>query len=90
MDTGRRESERPVSPRLGKDELKNMAKKDRPRSYESDSYRQWRILCSGIIPVNEKDVTVALAIYMSELELISEALGNSGSVGALNVITSQA
>jgi hypothetical protein len=71
-ERGRLESERPVSPKLGKDELKNMAKYDRPRSYGNDSYRQWRVLCSGIIPVNEKDVMVALAIYMSELELCAE------------------
>ena len=79
-ETGRLEAGHPVRPRLGRDELKNMTKRERPRSYESDSYRQLRLLCSGIIPVDERDLMVALVIYMSHIELVGEELGGTSMV----------
>jgi len=77
-EAGKPMSRPTVSTRLSNEELRNLAKDERPRSYESDSYRQLRLLCSGIIPVDERDVMVALVIYMSTIELVGEALGNSG------------
>lgn len=76
-ETGRIESGNTASARLSKDELRNLAKDERPRSYENDPYRQWRLICSGIIPVDKRDVMVALVMYMSELELVAEVLGSS-------------
>jgi len=76
-ETGRIETGNTASTRLSKDGLRNLAKDERPRSYENDSYRQLRLLCSGIIPVDERDVMVAIVMYMSEIELVSELLGCS-------------
>mgnify|MGYP001110142590 FL=1 len=48
-----------------KDTLKGLPKQDRPRTKETNHYKQYTIRESGTVPIDENNLIVGLAMYFS-------------------------